>query len=91
MEKLLASEKKYVEQLVKALDVNNDGVLQPEEFVPLADLRARLEDQWREDRAKQQEAEGEARREAEVEETRAERLDAFEAIANKTDARVGAG
>eukprot|EP00629_Pelagomonadales_sp_RCC1024_P012057 CAMPEP_0119274940 /NCGR_PEP_ID=MMETSP1329-20130426/12964_1 /TAXON_ID=114041 /ORGANISM="Genus nov. species nov., Strain RCC1024" /LENGTH=386 /DNA_ID=CAMNT_0007275295 /DNA_START=124 /DNA_END=1284 /DNA_ORIENTATION=+ len=86
MEKLLASEKKYVEQLVKALDVNEDGVLQPEEFVPLADLRARLEDQWRADRSREIEAQSQANQEAEVEATRAERLEAFEAIANKTDA-----
>merc|ERR1719238_158916 len=85
VERLLASEKKYVEQLVNALDVNKDGVLQPEEFVPLADLRARLEEQWRADRKEQQSLDREENKLKEENATRAERLGEFEAAANKTD------
>ena len=90
VERLLASEKKYVEQLVNALDVNKDGVLQPEEFVPLADLRARLEEQWRADRKEQQSIDREENKLKEENATRAERLGEFEAAANKTDAATRA-
>ena len=90
VERLLASEKKYVEQLVNALDVNKDGVLQPEEFVPLADLRARLEEQWRADRKEQQSLDREENKLKEENATRAERLGEFEAAANKTDAATRA-
>ena len=84
-EALLASEKKYVEQLVSALDDNKDGVLQPEEFVPLVELRARMEEQFRTDKKEEQTLEREDKKVEEENATRAERLDEFEAAANKTD------
>ncbi|KAH8063033.1 hypothetical protein JL722_2188 [Aureococcus anophagefferens] len=40
-----------LERVVASLDDNGDGVLQPSEFVPLKEMRARLEAQWREDRS----------------------------------------
>ena len=86
-ERLLSTgETDYVESLVQSLDENGDGVLQPEEFAPLKELRARLEARWREDQAVASSARSEEALEAEVEATRAERLGAWEAISNSTDA-----
>ena len=65
-------------------------MLQPEEFVPLADLRARLEEQWRADRKEQQSIDREENKLKEENATRAERLGEFEAAANKTDAATRA-
>ena len=75
-----------LERVVASLDGNGDGVLQPSEFVPLKEMRARLEAQWREDRSAASKIASAKSAEEDVERTRRERLDAWEAIANKTDA-----
>jgi len=90
MAALLDAEKSYVEDLVKALDENEDGVLQPDEMVPLGEMRSRLEDEWRKDRAAASREEAAARRLEDEDDTRRERLDAFDAVANKTDAATRA-
>ncbi|KAH8063903.1 hypothetical protein JL720_13063 [Aureococcus anophagefferens] len=58
----------------------------PPEFVPLKEMRARLEAQWREDRSAASKIASAKSAEEDVERTRRERLDAWEAISNKTDA-----
>lgn len=75
-----------LERVVASLDDNGDGVLQPSEFVPLKEMRARLEAQWREDRSAASKIASAKSAEEDVERTRRERLDAWEAISNKTDA-----
>lgn len=90
MAKILAAEQGYVEKAVASLDANGDGVLQIDEFVPLRDLRARLEDAWRLDRADKNAAAQAEGRVADDDKIRAERLDQFEAVSNKTDASARA-
>ncbi|KAJ8611370.1 hypothetical protein CTAYLR_006480 [Chrysophaeum taylorii] len=76
---LLDSEARVL-AILQELDTNADGVLQREEFVPLADFRAKLERDYRAARDEEREQQSAAL----FDRTAADRLDAFESVANKT-------
>lgn len=78
-EKLLDSEERVL-AILKELDVNADGVLSREEMIPVRDFQSKLEAQFRESQA----AQLREVRETDVDKTAAERLAAFESVANKT-------
>lgn len=77
--RLLDSEERVL-AILKELDVNADGVLSREEMIPVRDFQSKLEAQFRESQA----AQLRKVREADVDTSAAERLAAFESVANKT-------